>query len=133
MKPKTRIAGIIVQDGKILMLKGKGYKELWTPGGKLEEGESDENCLKRELKEEIGVNLISLRFFGEYSGEHFYNPNLISNNRVYLVTIDGGVKPDAEIESFVWFSKEDFETKKYPMITITEEQIIPDLIKAEIW
>lgn len=38
-----------------------------------------------------------------------------------------------EIESFVWFSKKDFETKKHPMITITEEQIIPDLIKAKVW
>ena len=38
-----------------------------------------------------------------------------------------------EIEGFIWFSKEDFETKKYSMITVTEEQIIPDLIKAKIW
>lgn len=133
MKPRTRIAGILIQDNKILMLTGRGCKELWTPGGKIEEGESDEECLKRELKEEIGVNLITSTFFGEYTGKHFYRPDLISKNRVYIVTIEGKVKPDMEIESFVWFSKEDFETKKYPMITITEEQIIPDLIKAKIW
>ncbi len=133
MKIRTRIAGIIIQGGKILMLKGKGYKELWTPGGKLEEGESDEECLRRELKEEIGVNLVNSNFFGEYPGKSFYNPEVIRNQRVYIVNIEGEVKPDAEIESFVWFSKEDFKMKKYPMITITEEQIIPDLIKAKIW
>ena len=92
METRTRIAGIIIQGGKILMLKGKGYKELWTPGGKLEEGESGEDCLRRELKEELGVDLINSKFFKEYFGDHFYNPNLISNNRVYLATIEGGGK-----------------------------------------
>ncbi len=47
LKTKTRIAGIIIQNRKLLLLKGKGYEELWTPGGKLEDGESDEKCLER--------------------------------------------------------------------------------------
>ncbi len=92
IKLKTRIAGIIIQDKKILMLKGKGYKELWTPGGKIEEGESDEDCLKRELKEEIGVDLIESKFFGEYKGMSFYNPEVIYNQRVYIATVGGGHK-----------------------------------------
>jgi len=82
METRTRITGIVIQDGKILMLKGKGYKELWTPGGKIEEGESDKDCLKRELKEEIGVNLIDSRLFGEYPRMSFYNPELVYNQRV---------------------------------------------------
>jgi len=82
MQTRTRITGIVIQDGKILMLKGKGYKKLWTPGGKIEEGESDKDCLKRELKEEIGVNLIDSRLFGEYPGMSFYNPELVYNQRV---------------------------------------------------
>lgn len=133
MKPITRIAGIIIQDGKMLMLKGKGYKELWTPGGKIKEGESDEECLRRELQEEIGVNLIKLKFFGEYLGHSFYQPEIALIERVYLVTIDGEIKPNNEIKDFVCFLKKDFETKKYPMITVTEKQIIPDLIKANVW
>ena len=133
METRTRIAGIIIQDGKILMLKGKGYKELWTPGGKIVEGESDEECLRRELKEEIGVNLVNLKFFGKYFSDNFYNRDVILDNRVYIVNIEGKIKPNNEIEDFIWFSKEDFKIKKYPMITITEEQIIPDLIKAKIW
>lgn len=133
MKPRTRIAGIIIQDGKLLMLKGRGYKELWTPGGHLEIGESEEECLKRELKEEIGVTLVESKFFGEYPGRSFYFPDQVYNKRVYTAKIKGTIKPDAEIEDYVWVTKEDFIAKKYPMITDTEEKIIPDLIKAGIW
>ena len=63
METKTRIAAVIIEGGKLLMLRGKGYKELWTPGGKIEIGESEEDCLKRELKEEISVEISSLSFF----------------------------------------------------------------------
>jgi len=133
METRTRIAGIIIQDGKILMLLGKGYPELWTPGGKIEEGETDEECLKREFKEEIGVELLEAKFFKEYLAHSFYTPDNKMIQRTYICKIEGEIKPDAEIESFVWFSKEDFKNKKYPMITHTEEELIPDLIKEGIW
>lgn len=133
MKPRTRIAGIIIQDGKMLMLKGKGYKELWTPGGKIKERESDEECLRRELQEEIGVSLISLNFFGEYLGHSFYQPKIALTERVYLVTINGEIKPDAEIEDFIWLTKNDFATRQYLMIADDQGRVIPDLIKANVW
>jgi 8-oxo-dGTP pyrophosphatase MutT (NUDIX family) len=133
MKPRTRIAGIIIRDGKLLLLKGKGYEHLWTAGGKLEEGETNEECLRRELKEEIGVDLIEAKYFKEYDGVSFYNPNQPLNQIIYIAKVEGEIKPDAEIEDFVWLSKEDFYNKKYLQLPIHEEKIIPDLIKENIW
>lgn len=133
METKTRIAAIIIEDGKLLMLRGKGYNELWTPGGKIDIGESEEKCLRRELKEEISAEISSLRFFKEYSGKSFYEANQIINQKIYIVSISGEVKPDAEIESFVWLTRDDFDKKIFPMIPITEEKIIPDLIKEGVF
>lgn len=53
-------AAIIEKDGKILVAKRKkaymGY--LWEfPGGKKKENETLEECLAREIKEELGIDI----------------------------------------------------------------------------
>ena len=54
-------AGLVFKDGKLLIAKRPENSHLggmWEfPGGKLEFGESYEICLKREIKEELGVKL----------------------------------------------------------------------------
>tara|TARA_R110002020_G_scaffold8652_17_gene34438 strand:- start:5038 stop:5448 length:411 start_codon:yes stop_codon:yes gene_type:complete len=50
----------LVRDGKVLLIKRAydPYKGLWTlPGGRLEPGESIEQCAIREIVEEIGVTI----------------------------------------------------------------------------
>jgi len=52
-------AAVIEKDGKILIAqrrKGRALGGKWEfPGGKIEPGETAEACLKRELKEEFGI------------------------------------------------------------------------------
>ena len=54
-------AAVIHKDGKIFATqRGYGeYKGKWEfPGGKREEGESGEEALKREIKEELDSTII---------------------------------------------------------------------------
>ncbi len=55
----TVTASILVHEGKVLIAKRSATDKLpnkWEfPGGKLEENESPEECLKRELEEELGI------------------------------------------------------------------------------
>jgi 8-oxo-dGTP diphosphatase len=60
-------AAIIERDGKILLAKRKKddpLKGKWEfPGGKIEGTESPEECLKRELHEELGIDVTVGDFF----------------------------------------------------------------------
>lgn len=58
-EPKKVTAAILRKDGQILIAKrqsGDAFGGKWEfPGGKIEEGETPEQCLKRELLEEFGI------------------------------------------------------------------------------
>ena len=77
MKQITTVAGVIVnKEGEILCTKrdvGKyEYVSLkWEfPGGKVEEGETQEQTLERELREELEIKVEIQDFF--YQVEHDY-------------------------------------------------------------
>lgn len=56
---RVSIKALIYQDNKLLLVKEPNGK--WElPGGGLEIGESFLSCLTREIKEEIGVNVIKM-------------------------------------------------------------------------
>lgn len=53
-------AAIIMKDNKIFVTqRGYGeFKDWWEfPGGKIEEGETPEQCLKREIREELKADI----------------------------------------------------------------------------
>lgn len=68
-------AAVIEKDGKILIAKRKEGGRLaskWEfPGGKLEEGETPKECLRRELREEFGIDTRIKDFI--CSSEHEYS------------------------------------------------------------
>jgi len=57
--PTTRVSVIVVADEQILLVKHrKGTRQYWVlPGGRLEYGESFEECAVREMKEETGLEV----------------------------------------------------------------------------
>ena len=69
-------AAIIERDGKVLLAKRSSTSSLpnkWEfPGGKVESGETPEECLKRELWEEFEIKVIIGDFYREsvYDYDH---------------------------------------------------------------
>ena len=64
LKPRTRV--LITTDSHILLIKNVVGSRQWTlPGGGYHHNESAEDCAKREVKEELGIDLPSLTPIGE--------------------------------------------------------------------
>jgi 8-oxo-dGTP pyrophosphatase MutT (NUDIX family) len=48
------VKGVVIRDGKVILLRNE--RDDWElPGGKLELSESPEECLAREMTEELGL------------------------------------------------------------------------------
>lgn len=74
----TIVSGVIIEHGKILLLKkiSKDYYEM--PGGKTEKDERVEDCLIRELQEELGITVTSFTKFLELEKFNFENKEITS-------------------------------------------------------
>ena len=66
---KEVTAAIILKENKVLIAQrapGENSAGKWEfPGGKLEPGETPKECLKREIREELDIEIEVLDFFDE--------------------------------------------------------------------
>ena len=72
--PKIVVGGLIYQNKKILICQRKkegDHPLKWEfPGGKLKDSENNKEALKRELKEELSIEVNEMIFFDEYLYEY---------------------------------------------------------------
>ena len=105
-----KIAWIHVQEGKILSTLSKGKSTYYIPGGKREEGESDEETLVREAKEELDVNVIldTVSFIGTYvAPSDGAAEGVMIEMTCYMSDYEGVLKASSEIDHFVWHTISD--------------------------
>ena len=65
---------VIVNDGKILLLDTRSTGKLFLPGGGVDLGESIEEALKREVKEEVGIKVKIVKFLKFKESFFYYDP-----------------------------------------------------------
>lgn len=65
---------IIVNNGKILLMNTKSTGKYWFPGGGVEIGEKIEQGLKREVREETGIEVEIQKFLALRENFFYYAP-----------------------------------------------------------
>lgn len=68
---RPSVYGIILHEGKILLLKARATGKWLVPGGGLDLGELMEVGLKREIREETGIE-VEIERFAMFSERFFY-------------------------------------------------------------
>ncbi|KTD55858.1 mutator MutT protein [Legionella santicrucis] len=129
MKHILKAGAIIMRDKKLLAVHkaGKPYNELIVPGGKVENGESFEDSLKRELAEELSINLTHAIPFQTYRAKAIYEPCLVTMI-TYFVRYEGQCFPSSEIDRLEWI---DSTTKRFKLASILGMQLLPSLKRLD--
>ena len=112
MQVIDKLAWVHIRDGRILGARSRGKDAWFLPGGKREAGESDEDAIVREIREELGVSLQpdSLRFLHVFEAQAHGRPEGVNVKMTcYTGDYEGELSPMAEVEEIAWLGPEDRE------------------------
>lgn len=110
MKQIKVVAAIIQKENKILATK-RGYGEfinMWEfPGGKIEPGETKEQALVREIKEELNIEISVDKFAIDIEYQY---PNFYLFMSCFMCSIKEGSIELLEHNDGKWITKEELNT-----------------------
>ncbi|MEQ2005917.1 MAG: NUDIX domain-containing protein [Limisphaerales bacterium] len=107
--PISTVGGLIFDDDRrVLMIRTQKWSHLWgIPGGKIKWGERSEDALRRELKEETGLDIADIRFVLVqdciHSKEFYRDAHFLLLN--YTCRAAGSAPPvtlNEEAQAFCW-------------------------------
>lgn len=127
INPKRSVAGVAVRKGKFFIaqrIPGGALSECWEfPGGKVEKNESDEEALKREFREEFGIEVK----VGKYiAGAEFEHKNILRKLNAYEIFFQSEDFVLCEHTSWRWASINEIEQCEF---ADSDRKLIPGISK----
>lgn len=120
------VAAIILRENKILVTqRGYGdFKGLWEfPGGKIEAGETREEALKREIKEELDIPVQIDSFLKTITYEY---PNFILTMHCFVCSIANNVIHLNEHMSAKYITTDEIDTVDF----LPADKLVLDDLKS---
>jgi 8-oxo-dGTP diphosphatase len=91
--------GVIVRDGRVLLVHRPRYGDWSFPKGKLDAGETWEDAALREVEEETGLRC---KLGGEVGRTLYSVGDAPKEVRYFSMTCDGEARPQNEIDEVCW-------------------------------
>ena len=110
MKSIEVVAAVILRDGRIFATqRGYGdFKDMWEfPGGKMEPGESPEQALVREIREELEADISVDRFLETVEFDY---PKFHLILHCFLYSLKTKIVHLTEHESSRWLSADELDS-----------------------
>lgn len=118
-------AFIINPQGKLFLIKTHKWNNLYcVPGGHIELGETIEKALKREIKEETGLDVNRPKFLCLWEfieGDNFWKKKHMLFLNFLVKTTSTKVKLNKEAEDYIWATPKEalkLPLEKYTKLTI---------------
>jgi A/G-specific adenine glycosylase len=127
--PHYDVAAAVIRNGDKLLITQRPEKGLlgglWEfPGGKKEAGESLEECLKREIREELDIEIqVGERFI---TVRHAYTHFRITLHCFFCRKLKGRLRP-LEVKDFRWVRPEELDRFPFPRA----DQKVIEFLKKE--
>ena len=123
---------LIDVDGRVLIAQrpeGKKMAGLWEfPGGKLEQGETFEKCLARELREELAIEVALGQLFEEITHEY---PERTVRLRFFLCRLAKGRPRAIGCAAFEWSTRDCLAKRDFPS---ADKRLLRRLVDTEsLW
>jgi 8-oxo-dGTP diphosphatase len=107
--PISVIAGLIFRNKRVLICQrseSTAFGLKWEfPGGKIEDRESETDALRRELKEELAIDVRESEFFSEYAYSYEDGPTV--SLRFHRVKSFQGEPQNLIFEQISWVEVDD--------------------------
>ena len=128
MKIIHKIAAVVIKEDKFLMVRKHG-KEIWTSlGGHMEAGETEQQALIREAKEEMGCQATIIRKLGDFEALATFDDATVRLS-TYLVSLDGPIVfNDPELAEYRFIGK-DYSKEGIKLPESITKKVIPHCIK----
>jgi ADP-ribose pyrophosphatase YjhB (NUDIX family) len=125
MPPFVSTSGVVIQDGRVLMVSDPIRNELVLPGGHLKWDEDPQKAVAREVREETGILIEPRDLLGVYSGKQWSGERGIVRV-IYLADAAGGnLQSSAEGEA-QWVDVQSVaraDTRDAPLVRAALERV----------
>ena len=121
------VAALVADDDGNLLLTTRGvdpdYGKLDLPGGFIDPGETAEEAVKRELIEELGMQVKSLEYIGSAPNEYIFSAfTVFTLDMAFRVTPEtcSGLKAMDDILDFKFYAEEEIDYNQIPAPSIQQ-------------
>lgn len=134
MKPfNVRIYGLLVVENQLLIIREPFAGAIIDkfPGGGLEFGEGTRECLIREFKEELNLEIEVLNHF--YTQDYFIQSRFDENEQILMIYYKVSAKDisqlevlDPDIQELIWINLDQLSADD---LTLETDQLVVKLLK----
>ncbi|MBW6441638.1 NUDIX hydrolase [Patescibacteria group bacterium] len=128
---RQRVSIVIIKNMSLLLVRGN-EDYFFTPGGKVEQDESDKDAIVRECREELGIEVSDPKLYLSYES---VNQTTKEKQRVRCYMVEeysGEFTPSREIKEIFWYKSQNYKKNEPKVAKSIYKFLIPALVKHDL-